>query len=314
MKTLEFKKHLMSNALDNFYIFVGEEIGIINIYIEQMSKVLNMPVVREDSVSSALLKSNSSTLFGSVGAIYVIRDDKDFMKNEHVFDKVKHLKNSYIILLCDKLDTRLKFAKYFKENTVEFEKLSHDVLATYIYRSCALKDKQVEKLIDCCGGNYDIAMSECNKIKTYAEALNLSEDKAFNELLFDGYISKNSEYSVFMLTNAVCSMQYSDSFKILHELLNSGMSSIVILGTLYKSFKAIMLIQVCESKDIANTTGLDNGQIYYNRKYTKYFDTDTLLYALDLIFNIVTEIKTGGIDDVIASDYALNLIFNKGRR
>lgn len=311
MKLLEFKQVLMRHQLKPFYVFVGEEIGVMNIYLEQMSKVTSLPIIRLDTINQALLKSGSGSLFGSSGGIYVVREDNDFMKSESAFQRVENLKNSYIIMLCNKLDTRLKFAKHFKDSVVEFEKLTHDVLVSYISKSAQITAKQCDILYDYCNGYYDIAMLECDKINQYSQAEQITTEKAFSELLFNNNVTKTQEYNIFEFTHLVCSRQIRNSFKVLHELLNSGNSSVALLGTLYKSIKAILLIQVCDNKDVAGTTGLDNGQIYYNRKYVNNYDVDTLLFALNLIMETVIDIKTGNIEDYLATDFVLTQIYEE---
>ena len=66
------KDQIIKNNLSNVYIFTGEEIGIQNIYLNQMSKVLNMPITRADSVSEIYNKCTSKSLFGSSKGFYVI--------------------------------------------------------------------------------------------------------------------------------------------------------------------------------------------------------------------------------------------------
>ena len=43
MTIIELKSDIMHKHLSNFYIFTGEEIGIMNIYLNQISKTLNIP-------------------------------------------------------------------------------------------------------------------------------------------------------------------------------------------------------------------------------------------------------------------------------
>ena len=78
----------MKNKLSNFYIFTGTELGIQKIYLDQISKVLKLPIVRADSVMSIHSVCTTRSLFGATNSIYVIRDDKDIMKHEEVYKTV----------------------------------------------------------------------------------------------------------------------------------------------------------------------------------------------------------------------------------
>ena len=82
-------------------------------------------------------------------------------------------------------------------------------------------------------------------------------------------------------------------------------SSINILGTLYNSMKSVMLIQVCESKNISEVTGLDNRLIYFNKKYVGKYSSGELVKAIKLISKVIEGVKNGWIDDVYATKYVL---------
>jgi hypothetical protein len=69
--------------------------------------------------------------------------------------------------------------------------------------------------------------------------------------------------------------------------------------------KNILLIQVCEGKDISGITGLDNRQIYFNKTYVNKYSDSVLVYAVKLIIEVVSWIKEGKIDDGVAVKYVL---------
>ena len=82
-------------------------------------------------------------------------------------------------------------------------------------------------------------------------------------------------------------------------------SSLNILGTLYNSMKSVMLIQVCESKNISEVTGLDNRLIYFNKKYVGKYSSSELVKAIKLISKVIEGVKNGWVDDVYATKYVL---------
>lgn len=173
MTIIELKDQIIKNNLSNFYIFTGTEIGIINIYLKQMSNKLGLPITRADSVLSIYGRCQGGSLFGDSTGFYVIRDDKDFMKQEQLFDTIKtSIRNNIIVLLYDKIDSRLKFGKHFKDDIVPFEKLTPNVLKSYIKKEIPLSDKNIETLMEVCGGSYDMCMLEIDKIKQYTESYN----------------------------------------------------------------------------------------------------------------------------------------------
>ena len=313
MTIIDLKNQIMKNCLNNVYVFAGEEIGIINIYLNQMSKVLNMPITRADSVLSIYNQCVSKSMFGNTIGFYVIRNDNDITKQEKVYQTLStDIGKNIIVLLYDKVDSRLKFGKFFKEQTVVFEKLSPNVLKTYVKKACpGLSDNHCEQLIDLCNGSYDLCMLEIDKILHYQETTYDRDDYkdsvnyCFDVLLKSGVIYQPEETDVFKFTNAVCSRYKDEAFKLEKILRDNGTQSINMLGTLYNSIKSIMLIQCCNGQNICEVTGLDNRQVYFNKKYCGKYSTIELVNAMKLISKVIYGIKNGWIDDIYATRYVL---------
>src|SRR5574344_781940 len=307
MTIIDLKDQIIKNNLSNFYIFTGTEIGIINIYLQQMSNKLGLPITRADSILSIYGKCQGGSLFGDSTGFYVIRDDRDFMKQEQLFDTIKtSIRKNVIVLLYDKIDSRVKFGKHFKDDIVAFEKLTPNVLKSYIKKEIPLSDKNIETLMEVCGGSYDMCMLEVDKISQFVmsgeiRGYDMTYDEAFTDLLECGVIYQPEETDVFKFTDAVCNRNKKLAFELEQVLMANNNSSINILGTLYNSMKSVMLIQVCESKNISEVTGLDNRLIYFNKKYVGKYSSGELVKAIKLISKVIEGVKNGWIDDVYAT-------------
>lgn len=308
MNLMDLKTQIVGKSLGNFYIFTGDEIGVINIYLNQMAKVKSLHIIRDESVQDVWGKVSVRGMFASEPALYVVRGDKDFQKQENNWDTViGGLKDNVLILLYDKLDSRLKFGKRFKDNVVQFDKLDKPVLEKYIMQKLpGVSSEKAGRLADVCGGSYDVSMLECDKVLTYLQCSRLkSADSCIERLIADGTIYQSQETDVFQFVDAVCKRERATAFDICGRLLDDGASSINILGTLYTSLKALLLIQCCTGSNIGEITGLDNGTIYYNRKRTGHYSNGELVRAVRLISETVQGIKSGYVDDVYATDYIL---------
>lgn len=307
MTIIELKDEIIKKQLKNFYIFVGEEIGIINIYLNQMSKVLGLPISRPDKVVDILDTLSTPSMFGPEINFYAIRGDEEFTKQDKVFDTfINTVGSNTVVLIYTKLDSRLKFVKHFEDRIVKFEPLAHNVLCNYIKKESGLSDTHVEELSNKVNGSYDLAMLEIDKLRFSSIK---DKDKAFRQFVDSGVIGDMEQTDVFKLADAVCSRRKSDSIRIARNLINNNVSSITILGTLYNSMKTVLLIQVCENNDIAGTTGLDNRQIYFNKKYAhQKYQSSELVKAVKLLGQTVSDIKSGVIDDSFATIYALTHI------
>ena len=306
MDIIELKERIIQKDLNNFYVFTGTEIGIQKIYLEQMSKVFNMPITRVNSVVEVYSKCTSKSLFGSSCGFYVIRDDTDIMKQEKVYETLSDdIGDNVIVLLYEKIDSRLKFGKYFKDVTVNFEKLSNEVLKRYIKKECPMNENHLAELSNEVSGSYDIALLEVDKIKKYADALGIDYDRSLERLIDLGAIYQPEESNVFEFTDAFMSKQIDKVLHLADVLLSSGVQSINILGTLYNTVKTVLLIQVCQNNDVSSTTGLDNRQVYFNKKYVGKFSSEHLVYLLKLIAGVIDDIKNGLIDDNFSLPYII---------
>ena len=307
MTILELKDAIIHKKLSNFYVFIGEEIGIMNIYLEQMSKVYELPITRADSIASIYSRCTTRSMFGDTTGFYVIRNDTDFIKQDKVFPNISaRIRKNVIVLLFDKLDSRLKFSKEFKDCTIQFDALTKPVLKSYIKKSSNLSDAYADKLADIVNCSYDLAMLECDKINQFAEAENITDDQSMKELLKQGQIYQPENSDVFKFTHAVCSHNATESFKIAKILSENGVSAINSLGTLYNSLKAVMLIQVCpKGANVCDVTGLDNRQVYFNKQYIGKYTVLHLVSSIKVLYRIIDGVKNGKIDEQYAVNYAL---------
>ena len=308
MNIMELKNDIMHSTLKQVYIFEGEEIGIINIYLNQIGKVTKMPVNRCESVIQALGVCRSGSLFGNTKGLYVIRNDKDVMKDDHYLKLNDIEAGNILILLYDKIDSRTKFSKHFKDSTVKFEKLSPSVLKSYVKKAIKLNDKNIDTLMHLCNYSYDMCMLEIDKILQYKEVTNYSEDKAFESLLDEKAIYQPEDVDVFRFTDAVCRQDSINAYKLERILRESGSSAINLLGTLYNSLRSVMLIQLHPGNGVCEVTGLDRNQVYFNKKYINNYEIEDLVFAVQEIPKVVDGIKSGKIDDIYATRYILSKI------
>ena len=81
MNLAELKESIVSKNLRNVYIFTGDEIRVMDIYIKQIATVQKRIVTRKDSVASIYKQLKIKSL-GEFSNVYVILNDMDFLKQE----------------------------------------------------------------------------------------------------------------------------------------------------------------------------------------------------------------------------------------
>lgn len=301
------KKQIKGGQLDRLYLFTGDELEAQRIYINKMAEVTGRAVCRLETVSE-VIKQKSGLI--KVPTLYVVRDDTDFIKAENAWDDITDaLGDKMLILQLTTVDKRTKFYKRFSEQIVTFNYMDAEVLHKYVQRECPLQADRAEQLIHVCGNSYGRLLLEADKINQYAKRENISVDVAFDKLIADGAIYEPPEDAIFDFVDAVLQAKPNKAFKLLDECRAIGEPSIKLLSVLYSSAKRVLQVQVCNSKDISKSTGLVAWEINLARKNLNYWSGEDLVYFLKLIQSIEKGIKTGEIEESVAVDVALTMMF-----
>lgn len=308
MNIQELQKQIINKQFDNLYIFQGEEIAIQKIYINKIAELeeLEIQYVEEYKQIHNSLKVNN--LFNTK-KLYIILDDLDILKQENVWQNINPNEN-ILIFKYNNLDKRSKFYKQFEDKIVEFEKLSDEVLIKYIQKDLPnMYNENCKKLIDICNSNYNQILLEVDKIKQFDNLYGDKEYSKINNIFLDlehkGAFHKEISDITFTFIEKVLKRDIKQVYDLQKKLKQIGESNIKLLSLLYNNFKIVLLIQSCKSSDICKTTGLNNGQVYYNKDKVNYYSTGELVHALRLIQQIESGIKKGTIDEVISLDYLL---------
>ena len=315
MTVQEVKTQIKNKSVKPFYIFTGDELEVINIYINKIAECKNLGVSRIDSISSIYSKFLSKS-FVTKNYCYVLRDDKELLTQEKVWDAltVKGVQgNNIIILVLTTVDKRSKFYKRFQDSIVEFEHLPDTVLIKYIRKEIPLHDKNCKKLIDICESDYSRILLEVDKIYCYAQRWYVEwiggkwvdYDAAFLDLINQGVIYQPPKDAIFDFVDSVLKGKSAKSFELLRNCYGVGESPIVLLSVLYNNVKQVLQVQSCTSKDIAKTTGLSARQVKCAKEKCGYYSIGDLVYFLKLIRRVEKGIKTGEIEECVAVDYVL---------
>ena len=173
MDVSALKGQIKAHNIDKFLIFTGPEWKVQQLYIQQISKVLNMQIKHIESVTDIYSKKGN-TAFIKSNYVYVVRDDKEILQNEKVQAQLLDIiGDNTLILLLTTVDKRTKFYRTYKDTIVEFEALKPEILAKYIQKEIELSKDNIEKLMDVCEYSYGRCLLEIDKIRRYANARNL---------------------------------------------------------------------------------------------------------------------------------------------
>ena len=311
MTLLELKTQITNKQLNDIYYFTGDEWKVMNIYIHEIAKIGNSKVEYADSVKEIIPNLKQKSIL-TPKTCYVVRDDKEYLSNEKIWDKVKELNNNILIIIVSNIDKRSKFYKQFKDDITTFDKLNELTLMRYVNNAIKLTNDNTKTLIEICEYDYGRILLEIDKIKQLAKKSTLPEDYdwAFNVLLENNLIYIPPKDAVFELVDAILSRQAKLSYRLYEDCKNIGEANLVILLNLFNSARATYQVQsFLGNGDICTITGLKQGQIYACQKRLYKYTTEELADIMRLVQYIESGIKQGTIDDELSIEYLLAKIF-----
>ena len=310
MDVSALKGQIKAHNIDKFLIFTGPEWKVQQLYIQQISKVLNMQIKHIESVTDIYSKKGN-TAFIKSNYVYVVRDDKEILQNEKVQAQLLDIiGDNTLILLITTVDKRTKFYRTYKDTIVEFEALKPEILAKYIQKEIKLSKDNIEKLMEVCEYDYGRCLLEIDKIKQYAESYNAGNSnetdpsQVFDWLLKDGTIYTPPKDAIFDFVDAILDRKLS-CFDLYEQCKAVGEATMVMVSVLYNNAKAVLQVQTCESKDVSKTTGLSGWQIMNAKKHLNKYTEDELKYIIKLCYRCQKGIISGTLEEQYAMDYIL---------
>lgn len=307
MEIAKIKSQIKSGQFDKWYIFAGEEGAIAKTYINMIAKKGNYRVQYADSYMDVRAKLIQKALL-SAPTLYVVFDDKEFLKDEKQWASVKGLKDDLLIFQYSSVDKRLKFWKNFKDRAVFFNHLDAHILKKHIKKRLNLNDANCEKLIEVCENDYGRIMLEVDKVKTFMSADKsvdgVMEDGAFMRLLKEGTIFQPPKDAIFDFVAAVLDRTPKKALSLLNECREIGEPNMRLLTVLYTNMTQLLQVQDCGS-DTSKSTGLTGWQIKNVKPYVGRYSNEELVDALMRLRRLEKGIKVGEVDEAVTVDYFL---------
>lgn len=308
MQLNELKSQLVKKSLNPLYIFTGEEIAIMDIYIQKIVQISGCKMVRTNSVGSIFSKLQSRS-FINTPSCYLVRDDKEYMVQDKVWQEFRTGKiqgKNIIILVYSAIDKRSKFYKYHKDYLISFDKLSEKVLAKYIKKEINISNENALLLTSLCDNNYSRILLECDKIKHLATAKKWEDDRTFNLAIKEKIIHQDAKDVIFEFIDSVCKRKIQTSYSLLKELNEIRESPLVMLSLLYNNFRSMLLVRGAGNCDnICNRTGLTPFQVKLAKEKGNKYDLQELVKVVRILREVERGIKIGQIDADLAIDYVL---------
>ena len=305
MDIVKLKSQIKSGKLDNLYIFVGEEIGLMNLYIGKMSEEAH----RVDSVAGVWKRLTSRGLGGGK-AFYVVRDDKEFLQAEKVWSTAeKMIKYGTLVLLYTNLDKRSRFYKEFEHRMVIFDKMTRPQLIKFVISQFPFEvtDEQADYLCEACNDDYTQIQNEIDKLcRIRALVTHQSFQRTVDEIV------RAPKYAdTFSMSNNVMQYKAKQAVEQMQFLLDNGESGIGIITVLYNNFRNAVQVLSCtdSAKEISEKYGIHIAAVS-NILNNFDYSMDGAIKAMRILQDAESGIKTGKYDEDKAPMIALCRILN----
>ena len=291
---MEFMTHIKEDRLLPFYIFTGEEIGLMNVYLAKM----RTPVKRESSVASILRPLTQRSIVSST-KVFAVRDDKEFLSTESRWKSLEDIKYGTLILLYTKIDGRSKFLKQFADHVVQFDRMTTTQLMNHFSKKFKVPADVLEQVIELCARDYSRIENELDKI---------SRVKLPTKEAVDFLIHKDLQFEVFEAVDSVIRYEPQRAFEYVQTLVATQENVLGFLTLLYNNFAAAARIL---GTDGAKESTINIKQFMINKiKGNFNYSLDSAFEGMTIISNTVEGIKTGLYTDVIGVQMCLLKIFD----
>ena len=299
----DVKQHIKDKTFQSYYIFAGDEIEVQRIYVNKIAEVLDYPVIRVQSISDVWNDLTGNDMFGTP-SVYVVRDDKDLMKDEILQQRVDNaIGDNILIHLVTSVDKRTKWYKDNADRIVIFERLSTDILKKYVQRLTTLNNANCERLIAICENDYSRILLEIDKI----QRIDMENNQAFEKMLKEGAIYVPPKDAIFDFVDAVLKRDIPLVYDLLRQCYAVGEANMVLISVLYNNVKQVLQVQSHGGTDseIMSATGMTQWQVKCARAKSGHYSIGELVDMLRLLQKIQKGIITGRIEDYMTVEYFL---------
>lgn len=290
---MDLMSDIRANKLKPFYIFIGEEIGLMNVYLGQIKP----NVIRESSILTTLPSLTQRSLIDS-NRVYAVRDDKDFIANESRWKRLEDIRYGTLIIMYTKVDGRSKFLKQFEDNVVTFDRMTSSQLLNHFAKSVNFPTPLLEQIIELCERDYSRISNELDKLNR----VSLPTEEAVNTI-----VHRDVEFQIFEAVDSVIRYEPVKAFEYVEILLATQENVLGFLTLLYNQFSAAA--RILGTSDAKEST-VNIKQFTINKIKSNFnYSLDSAFQGMTIIGDIIEGIKSGLYTDTNAVQICLLKIF-----
>lgn len=298
--------------MNNLNLIIGEDKELVNFYLYEIVKKIDID--DDDKINYDLNISMLSDILDEASMISLFSNKKLIIGNNFSIDKLtdndldylnRYLNNLnkdvYIILIANKIDTRLKKYNLFKENfnvkdvsKVNNKDSIYDYIKNYIHsHNYKIDSMNIDYLQEKLGNDINNINLELDKIFLY-----LDKDKYIDRETIDLLITDGIDNIIYEFTNATLDKDYDKIVKMYNDFKKENIGLDYLIVSLSNSYRQALIIKILHNQGKSNLeiSKIINKKEFYVKKMLerlyKYTESELANY-LDNLFIIDKSIKTG---------------------
>lgn len=298
-----------SDVMKNFYLIYGNDLGIINKYVDDIKKKLNIKEEIRYNLDDFTLKDIVDEL-SMVGMFeknkLIVCDCLNFQvdDSELLTYLDNYNKDNYLILVIndEKIDTRKKLYKKLSSvgeivNAGDNKNYIKTYLKKYVQdNNYKIDTGTLDYLISRVGNNIDNAINEMDKIFLYK-----IDDKIISRNDINDIVENNMDEEIFLLSEAVIVGNTDKSLNLYHKFINNGYDELSIITLLANQFRFLLQVKSLYDKgmdanSIAKTIEAHPFRVQKTIEKVYSYTKEELAGYLEYLFELDSGIKTGKLD------------------
>lgn len=345
MTELELKKTIKSKEIGNVYFLYGEEKYLLSFYKKKLISCVISDI--ENSFNLQMIKgeiSEVNKIIESVEALPLMSNKKcvvvDDIELESLKDnEIEELSNlisdvpDYCVLIFSfsTIDIGSKKSSKYKKVikqcekfgfSINFKKIGNIALEKQLInwakkKNITLTNSNASKIIRLCGNDLQTLKNELEKLCAYVFNGEITEE------IIEGIVTKNLETTVFVLSNAVASGDYTSAYKQFDRLLYQKEEPIAILAVLSSVYIDMYRVKVFIENE-KDPQSLKESFDYKGKEFriknairnSKYLSLTMIKESLSLLLRADMDLKSLKIDKRIIMEELITkllLLYKKER-
>ncbi|MBQ0099730.1 MAG: DNA polymerase III subunit delta [Firmicutes bacterium] len=304
MKYTELRKSLESSVF-SIYLLEGEDAFFRKKALEQIEnkfvqeKSLNFIAFNgEDFIEEDFFSSIEMLPFMSEKRVTVINE---FYPDKKNFERLKgFLKNppKEDILVISNGKPFDAFRKYESVCLVDCSKADLSLIEKWIVATCKgrgveIIDKASQMICEFCLFDMTRIESEVNKLCDF-----VGFDGVIDEDIVNQMVTKDTEYKIYEMTEAIGKRKIEDALEIINELLSKGETLQRLTVSIYSYYRRLLHVSISteSNEELSKKLGIKEFAVKKAKEQAKAFRVTLLKKAVDLLADADYKFKSGILD------------------